>query len=464
VTTVIPSSARRLARRVPEIDAHLAVDLAMLLGYVVVRTTDARLPLAAWLLVATVLAIRWPASGLGIAIATAVFPNVARSGVTPDVSLIAAAALGFTLDFVVRRRTPEPIPRSAGVVVAGVAALIVATFLALIRTLRRFDATAATEATLQWTRFVSGLAVLLLAGRAAALGSRRPILLGFVGVAVALAIALIDALLPDLLRTSVIGWMLSDAGSSRATGPFGGPNRLGTVAAVAAVVGFAWFLASGRQRAWSGVLVGLGGAMLALSFSRGALLGFGLGMVAIVLVARRRRRRRYVATLALIGVVVVPLLVAVRLLVSGGTLEALLTNDVGRFDAWLAGLRMIVDQPLTGHGFGSFPVIGTAYGAIDGLESAHNEVIDLWSQAGILAPLAWVVLIVGLIYGAVQRRREVLGLAALGAVVVFAVASSFNVQSTFLSVTGPAWLVAAFAMAPVRHEDSDGSGDTSRAP
>jgi hypothetical protein len=39
------------------------------------------------------------------------------------------------------------------------------------------------------------------------------------------------------------------------------------------------------------------------------------------------------------------------------------------------------------------------------------------------------------------------GDASLGAIVVFGVASSFNVQSPFLAVMGPVWIVSSFGIA-----------------
>jgi O-antigen ligase len=440
-------SLRRLAGTASGINAPIAADVLVLIGYVLCRSTDARLPLSAWFVIALLVAVRWPASGLGIAVAVAVFPQELRAGLAPSVSLVAASGLGFALEHIARMRCPGQMSRPTGIVVAGVVGLFVATFLSMIHSLRALGPSFAVSATLRWTELAAGLAVLLLASRALALGSRRAFVLGMSGVVVALVIAVLDSVAPDLLRSSALSWALSPTETARATGPFASPNRLGTVAAAVAVAGACGLLVSSAARRWWSGLAALGTIALALSFSRGALLGFGAAVALILFVRRDRVPRTLARGLAVAAVISLPLLVMARLFVSGGTLGGILENDVGRLEAWLAGLRMIAAQPLFGHGFGAFAVRGAAYGATDGLATAHNEFIDLWAQAGILAAAAFLAIVGGVVIGALRRRDEALGLAALGAVVVFAVASSFNVQSPFLAVTGPVWLVAAFGIA-----------------
>jgi O-antigen ligase len=220
------------------------------------------------------------------------------------------------------------------------------------------------------------------------------------------------------------------------------------VAAIVAIVGACRFATcSDRRRWWWAALGVLAGIVLALTFSRGALLGLVAAGAILLATRSRRAAAAYVVAFAIFALVAVPLLIGARLSVSGGSVGALLENDVGRFDAWIAGIRMILAQPIFGHGFGAFRVLGERFGATDGLATAHNEFIGFWAEAGVVAAGGFAAIVIGIAAAALQRRPDPWALAALGALVVFVVASSFNVQGPFLSVTAPFWLVVAFGIA-----------------
>jgi O-antigen ligase len=451
----LPAAARWLGSALHEIDAPIVLDAIALISYPLVRIANSSLLLSTWFVTALALAVRWPASGLGIAAALAVFPQQLRFGMTPSITLIAASAIGFAIDQAVRRRTGPPIGRPLAIVTAGVVAVAVATLVATVHSLHRFEPEIGVSAALRWTELLAGLGFFLLTIRAVSRGSRRPLVLGLVGVTVALAVALADVLAPAFLPSVGFDWILAHSESSRATGPFVSPNRLGTVAAIVAIVGACRFATCSDRRRWLWAGLGvLAATLLALSFSRGALLG--LVVAGAVLIATRSRRiaAAYVGVLAILALVAVPILVGARLSVSGGSVAALLENDAGRVNAWLAGIRMIAAQPIFGHGFAAFPILGVRFGATDGLQTAHNELIGLWADAGIVAAGGFVAIIVGAAGAVLQRRADPWALAALGALVVFVVASSFNVQSPFLAVMAPLWVVVAFGVG--RRLDEDG--------
>jgi len=453
-----PSSHRRTllladrlgqwARNWPGVEAPILIDAAVLVGFVIARTIGSAPADGIWLVAAMIAAIRWPASGLGIAVAVALWPQQVRAGMTAGVAVAVASGVGFAVSWAfIRARAPAS-SWPVRAVVVGALALIAATLLAVIHTQREFGPAIARVATLRWTESATSFMVLVLGLRAAALGSMRPILLTLVAMAAALAVAVVVAFGPGFLDGSPLHWMLSEANTSRAAGPFVSPNRLGTVAAVAAILGAS--LAWGGRGAWRWAAVafaGLGVAALVLSYSRGALLGLVLGGGALVAARSRRAALGYIVLAAVAAVVLVPLLLSSRLAGSGGTLGALFENDVGRFDAWLAGIRMIIAKPIFGHGFNAFPVLGASYGATDGLQTAHFEFIDLWAQAGIAAAAGYAAIVVGTVRGALDRVGDSWAMASLGAIVVFGVASSFNVQSPFLAVMGPVWIVSSFGIA-----------------
>jgi O-antigen ligase len=439
------------------IDAPWFVDVAILLGAVLVWATDARLGLAIWLVATMLVASRWPASGVGIAGACAVFPQPVHFGMTASVAILAASGVGTAIDHVWHRRSIVADDRWRGLVVAGTVAVVAATGLAVIHTLYRFAPPVAVASVLRWTGVVAGLAVLVLGMRASSLGSRRVLLLALSGLIAALTIALIDLVFPRLIPSIGLGGLLSQSESSRAAGPFASPNRLGTVAAIAAIVGATVVAAGPRRHRWVwGALATLGIAALAVSFSRGALLGLAVAGALLAFSRSRRTGVVYLGVVVVLALIAVPLLVSTRLAVSGGSLGELEGNDAGRVEAWLAGIRMIAAEPIFGQGFNAFAVLGPSYGATDGLATAHNEVIDLWSSSGIAAAGGYLAIVVGCVALGLRDRRDPWRLVAAAAVLVFFVASSFNVQTPFLAVTAPLWGVVSYGVArPPTATDED---------
>jgi O-antigen ligase len=447
VISTFADRVRRWLRAWPGIEAPIAVDAAVLLGFVLARTIGGSVAEGIWLVGAMVAALRWPASGLGIGIAVGVWPQHARAGMTPAVAVIVASAVGFGASWVIDRGRQLVVSTPIKIVIAGAVALVAATFLALTHAQRAFEPDVARVATLRWTEAVAGLAVLILGMRAAALGSRRAMVLALVAVVLAMTVALIDQAAPGRLQASPLDWTMARVESSRATGPFPSPNRLGTIAAVTVVLGacLAW---RGRNAVrWLGLALALFAAVtLVASFSRGALLGLAIAGAVLTATRSRRTAAAYLGLCAVLGLVLVPLLVMGRLAESGGTLGGLLENDVGRFDAWIAGIRMIIARPLFGQGYDAFTVLGPQYGASEGLLTAHFELINLWAEAGIAAAVGYVAIVLGIVRAAWDRRDDVWALVALGTIVVFFVSSSFNVLSPFLEVMGPAWIIASYGI------------------
>jgi O-antigen ligase len=432
----------------PALEAPIAIDAAVLVGFVLARSIGGSVAEGLWLVAAMAAAVRWPGSGLGIAIAAALWPHHSRWGMTPAVAVVAASAIGFSLHWVFDRGRQLVVTMPIRVVVAGAVALGAATFLALTHTQRAFGPDLGTAATLRWTEAAAGLGVLVLGLRSAALGSRRPVELALVAVAAAMAVAVVDQIAPGRIQATPFDWMISALDSSRATGPFLSPNRLGTVAAVAVVVGacLAWS-GRGRGRWLSVAFAGLAAVTLVLSFSRGALLGLAVAGAIVIATRSRRAAVAYVGIATILALVLVPLLVMARLAGSGASLDALFENDVGRLDASLAGIRMIISRPLFGQGFDAFIALGPRYGVPDRLNTAHFELIDLWAQAGVFAAIGYLAIVFGIVRASLDRRGDAWAMAALGTIALFFVASSFNVQSPFLAVMGVVWIVASYGIA-----------------
>jgi len=237
--------------------------------------------------------------------------------------------------------------------------------------------------------------------------------------------------------------------SDRATGSFPSPNRLGTIAAIASVgtMALAWERRDGWRLAL-GVAAVVSTITVFASFSRGALLG--LFVAAIVLIARRSIRLAVLATVvgAVVTFLVTPTFMDVRLgtpPATSGLPAEQAENDAGRIDAWLAGLRMGAAQPITGQGYGAFRSLSVRYGGPANLDTAHNEEIALFAEVGLPGALSFAGLVASCCWA--MRRRTLANDLGLAAVLVFAAASSFNIQSVYPQITTLVWAMVAWGLA-----------------
>ncbi len=435
------------------LDAPILLDAAALVAFPIVRTIGDTTLIAAWAVAVFVLAIRWPGSGLGLAAAIMVFPQSGEIGVPPSVGVIAAASIGYTVNLVLQGESEGPMRRWLAVVVAGVIALGAATMVALFRTIRRFGPEASEIAARRWLEFGVGFLLLVLLLWVFSKGSIRPLVLGLIGISVAIALSLVEWLFPTFLPSLGGAWLSTGPESTRAAGPFITPNRLGAVAGIMVIIATYQALMAERWRwLWGGLTV-LSGIALVATFSRGPLLGLFVAVAAMVATRSRRAAAVLLVGAVILGVLALPVLIAARL--GGGTIEEQLSNDAGRLDAWLAGIRMILAEPIFGHGFHSFRAIGEDYGATDGLLTAHNEFIGLWAENGIAAIAAYLAILAGVVGCVVARRTDPWAIAVLGALTLFVVAGLFVDTLNYLGVTGPLWLVVAYGIArPMRARDA----------
>lgn len=446
-----------LSRRSALVEAPLAVEVGLIGWWLVARLAPTPDLMGAMLVAGSLAALRWAGTGTALAGLAFLFPSTNASTAEGSV-LIAAAAIGCLIG-----GTRSGARMQIHVVVLAAAALAATTGLALLRLPASLESPTVDAAIGRWAGLVLGLAVIPILLYVLRAGGRRLLVVGGAAVTVAVTVGGIDGLWPGALDATPLGLLLSNVASDRASGPFPSPNRLGTVAAVYALTAavLAW-----EQRGRWGILLGLAaaGALVTViaSFSRGALLG--LVLAGIVLIARRSLRLG-AATVLLVAVaaaVATPVFMDARLgspPVSSGRPAEQAANDDDRLSAWKAGVRMGLARPLTGFGYGSFAVVGDDYGGPETLRTAHNETIALFAESGLPGALSFVGLMV---VGAWSMRRrgwvQDIGLAAL---IVFAVASSFNVQSVYPQVTVVVWslIAAGLALAHGRDAAREGPAD-----
>ena len=450
------------------VEAPLVLDLLLVLTWAAARLSGTSQLLTAVVVVGSLVALRWPATGVALAGLAFIFP-LQPGSLQAGAPLLLSAGLGCLMVAACHRLRLGVHP-----VIVLATALAATTGLALLRLMVGPLSEIADMASLRWAGLVLGLATLPIHLFLLRLGAWRAISVVVAAAGAAVGLGFVDGLAPHSLDKTPLGSLLSRVAFDRATGPFPSPNRLGTVAAVIAA-GAALLAWDRRGRMRTALALGATVATITvvLSYSRGALLG--LAVACVLLIARHSVRLAAVAAIlgALAIFVVTPAFMNARLgeaPPSSGLPAEQAANDAGRLQAWLAGVRMGLAQPVTGLGYDAYAVVGPQYGGPANLETAHNEAFALFGDAGLPAALSYGGLVAAGAWA--LRRRSVANDLGLAALLVFVTASSFNIQSVFPQVTTLVWAIVGLGLAlgttrvavnqAGRHED--GEGDQGVAP
>ncbi len=156
---------------------------------------------------------------------------------------------------------------------------------------------------------------------------------------------------------------------------------------------------------------------LAMTRSRGGLLGAVFGIAALISVSLRRRRYAAVA-----------LLVAAVLVVAFGVTHPhsrlfLGRNITARLETWQRSAELVAERPLTGHGPGVYWALGVTYTDREGAEhqlNAHNTLFHTATECGLVGAGALAVFLLLALRAAVRSARTardaVARVVAIGAV------------------------------------------------
>jgi len=228
-------------------------------------------------------------------------------------------------------------------------------------------------------------------------------------------------------------------------------------------------------------LAGMMGVALVMTASRGGIISLVAEIVFLVIVTaiwrkqgERRRvgssRLKSVATrVALAGALIVGLFMGVVLL--GGEfslnrfIDSVNTDDptTGRAHFWSVTLDIIKANPIAGTGLGAFGVIYTRYDSRNGLyrlEQAHNDYLQVFSDAGVVGGVLAFSFVVILFYRGFKRAksrddfRRGVALAALGGCFAVLVHSFFDFTLHTTSNALLFLILAALATMNGRVEDA----------
>lgn len=221
---------------------------------------------------------------------------------------------------------------------------------------------------------------------------------------------------------------------------FGNPNFLASYLAVAVPFSFGQlFRGSKIERVISGALILLCVYGVALTGSRGGLLGViaGLGLVVVVwggLVVRHEMRRVRILIPLAIGVLIAGLLV-MRVLIPASTISRLvspevwLTENTPRLLTWQIAWEGFKERPILGWGTGQFRTVFDRYYKSELLkyslyetvsDKAHNLFLEQLATTGVIGFISFIVLVASAIGLLVVRLRQ-------GTILPFVVASYVGV-------------------------------------
>jgi hypothetical protein len=246
------------------------------------------------------------------------------------------------------------------------------------------------------------------------------------------------------------GLLAASEDGSRAVGPFGNPNYFGEFLATGIVTAAALAtVAVGRTERGLLFLVALvGGAAVALSLSRGAIVATLAGLASLAVL----RSRFLGAALVMAGVVIIlfayPAFVEFRLGPSSETAYSELNaSDASRFDAVLAGPQLFLTSPLFGVGFGQYSALSARFTEGHISIGSHNWYMNVLAEQGLVGVVLWASFLISLVV-CLRKRPEAPRIVGLAVLATFAAGSLFTTQpASFQTSVLPVIVISATLVA-----------------
>ena len=402
-----------------------------------------------WLLAALLASAVRPGFAVVLTALTLLPPEIEIvAGLPTGFLLMSAAAIGELTQVVIRGR-PVRLDWPIGALLA----FSLITLVSLLWVLTRPPT--APAAVRDWAILMAGVLACLIVASDARYAEKVPVVVFMIGAGIAV-IAALAAVLPGLFEGPPFGWLVRQGDFGRALGSTHGANILGLIAAMS----FAYFTlqAIGDRRPLSrGVSIAIAMACvpaLYFTFSRSAALGVGIAIVVGLLLMRRRIAVVVTVIVVAGGILLGGTLFANRLDTSSGVTgghldprvaEAQAVSDKLRIQAWLAGARMAIDRPITGVGFGRYPVVRQQYGGPVELNTPHSDYIRFFAETGLPGGMAFLVFLAGLAW-ALRTTRDPGRASLVAAILTFCIATQFNAQLYYLEAALPFWVAVGAAL------------------
>jgi hypothetical protein len=434
----------------------IGLEMALIVAYVLLRSLDfGRRPLTGWYVIAGLIALLSPVSGLVLLAAIAPFSESVilthELGMNPVLLLVVAGSVGIRAawQFGLTRHVDRP---PMAVILAPL--LAIGTALGVIESNQAFGGTFGVAQAQMWLAGIGGgLIVLCLAYWVARGRILRPFIVVVGATAIGGIVSLVEFLDSPLIRSGPFAWMVRGPGfPGRLAGLISSPNGTAAAVIIATAVAVAVAILAPDRRARAIGAIGVVPLLLTLylTYSRAALLGL---FVTAVIITWRSWRRAGVALIVLGvvgGAILLPRYLESRYSVTGEGSHPiagglLVASDEQRLTAWAAAARMWADSPITGHGFGSYGELGPTYGD-PVLNSPHNEWLRLFAEEGLVVGMLGLTFAASVLV-ALARTRGWMGAATLAAASGYFLAASFNNPFLFLQVGVPAYVTIGTGLA-----------------
>ena len=148
-----------------------------------------------------------------------------------------------------------------------------------------------------------------------------------------------------------------------------------------------------RRNGWLAMVTLLTTFALLITFTRSAWLGWVVA-VAVLLISKRPRVLVWALPVAILAISLMPLSLFGRMASSFDTRQS---SNLDRIRMFEAGVEMIKDYPLLGVGPANVKEIYPLYRKHDAprfrIPHLHNNLVQLWAERGVLAPVAYLLLL-----------------------------------------------------------------------
>ncbi len=280
-------------------------------------------------------------------------------------------------------------------------------------------------------------------------------------------LVLVKVLVFDALVISLVGILqaqgiayyegLDMAAISRAPSLLGNP--IFSSMFIVAVFPFAVYFGFKAERFSAKLYYGLAGffmlACVVLLTSRGAWLGLGTGILAMLVIATFYAKNKKVIIFGILGLILVSIstvgfLKAYNVQNGRLTLSLAEENATTRLYAWGMAREAIISHPWVGVGLGNFQQYFEQNrekylsNAVQNFDDAHNLFLQLPATAGVPATLTFIGLLIAAIFSAIKhfkKQQDYFALAVAGAIIIFSITASFT------PVTIPCLLLLALLIA-----------------
>ena len=446
----IATSARRRRDREPATGgSHQVADRSALaagsgIGLAIIASLALQLPevaVQALAGLAAVVAILSP--GAGLAILAATLPMREPPGFVPigfPAVLIGATAFGVLLTLLARGAR---LRLSALMVMA--VGYVAMSAVSAVPGINGTDGERTVQAVARLIQVGPGLVLIALSWWYFSRYDARPhLVIAVVAAALAGALGILQAAGPNASSNPLPGLIFTPPDAveiARATGPFFNPNYYGFFLALGLVL----VLSLAANRGWSRLTAIAAvpiGAGLLLTFSRGALVAAGAGLVAVVWTRNRTAGIAMLILAIVLMLTIIPIVLNER---TGAEYVPTASNfgdevsDQGRLGAMLGAFPVWLRDPVFGVGFGQYAYESAWFVGSSSQTSSHNEYLSILAEQGIIGFIIFGALAVGLaarIVSAGGWARPV-GIASLTA---FAVGSGFIEPLASLQTSGVMWL------------------------